>query len=199
MKNYTIKNATAEYTGGGIYIYYGQLENGLFFRTVDDWLYISICDADTSDDSAEYEEFYHEHEVDDIQGYDYEDFFNNMILWIIHNKPNGNYNADELESRMYARIETNIEIDNAQTLAKTIQEEAKQDKFNTMIQHQLDSIKRCMAEYSNGCAFVFDKSDYYRRDFEKAWREEFFNNATRLFEVKGYRIVKRGNHTMIEW
>lgn len=199
MNNYEIKTASAEYTGGGIYIYYGQLENGLYFRAVDDWLYISICDSDTSAEDADYSEFYTEHEIDTIQGYDYEDFFNTMILWIMHNEPGGNYDSGELENRMYTRIDTNIEIDNAQTLAKTIQEETKQNKFNTMIQHQLESIKSCMAEYNNGCAFIFDKSDYYRRDFEKVWREEFFNNAVRLFENKGYRITKRGNYTYIEW
>ena len=205
MRNYKIKNATAIYTGGGIYIYYGELQNGLHFRTADEWLYISICDAETGkydEDGfcdADFEEFYQEHEVDDVQGCDYENFFNDMILWILHNKPDGNYSTDELESRMYARIDTDIEIDNAQTLARLIQEETKQNKFDTMIRHQIESIKRCMAEYRDGCNFIFNDSAQYQRDFEKVWQTEFFNNAVRLFESKGYRIEERGNHTYITW
>ena len=30
MENYKIKTATALYTGGGIYVYYGLLESGLY-------------------------------------------------------------------------------------------------------------------------------------------------------------------------
>lgn len=199
MKEYTIKTATAEYTGGGIYIYYGELENGLFFRTADEWEYIAICDADTSVENADYPEFYEEHEIKDICGCDYENLFNEIILYIMHNEPDGNYNIDELESRMYARIETEIEIDNAQVLAKQIQEETKQAKFDSMIKWQIDSIKGCMAEFRDGCNFIFDDSTQYRRDFEKPWMKEFFNNAVRLFENKGYRIEYRGNHTYITW
>lgn len=100
MKNYEIKNAMAEYTGGGIYIYYGQLENGLYFRTCDDWESIEICDADTSTEDADYYEFYEEHALYSIGGKEYESFFNKMLLWIIHNGANGNYQIDDLENRM---------------------------------------------------------------------------------------------------
>ena len=199
MKNYTIKTATADYTGGGIYIYYGELENGLYFRTADMWEYIAICDADTSTEEADYTEFYEEHEVSDICGCDYENLFNEIILWILHNTPEGNYSIDELESRMYARIDTEIEIDDAQTLAKTIQEETKQAKFDSMIKWQINSIKDSMAEYRDGCNFIFNDSSQYRRDFEKQWQNEFFNNAVRLFESKGYRLEYRGNHMYITW
>jgi hypothetical protein len=96
-------------------------------------------------------------------------------------------------------IETKIEIDNAQTLTKAIQAETKQNKFDSMIQWQLESIKGCMAEFRDGCNFIFNDSSQYRRDFEKPWQTEFFNNAVRIFESKGYRIEKRGNHTYITW
>ena len=95
-----IKNATAIYTGGNIYIYYGQLENGTYFRACDDWDFIELCDADTSTEEADYYEFYEEHSIGTIGGIEYETFWNNMLLWIIHNAPNGNYNSYELEERM---------------------------------------------------------------------------------------------------
>lgn len=199
MKKYEIKTATAIYTGGGIYIYYGQLENGSYFRTGDGDLYMSICDSDTSVDDADYIEFYEEHEIDDLQGYDFEYFFNNMIQWIINNQPDGNYSTDELEKRMFVHYDTNIEIENAQTLERSIQERVKREKFDAMMSHQIDSIKRCMSEYSKSCRFIFNDSDQYRRDFEKAWRDEFFNNAVRLFESKGYRIVECVGYNLIKW
>lgn len=95
-----IKNATAIYTGGGIYIYYGQLENGLYFRACDDWDFIEICDSDTSVEDAGYYEFYEKHSKGTIAGIEYENFWDDMILWIMHNAPKGNYSIDELEMRM---------------------------------------------------------------------------------------------------
>lgn len=56
-----ILSAEAVYTGGGIYIYYGKLSDGTYFRACDDWDWIEICDYDTSVEDADYEEFYEEH------------------------------------------------------------------------------------------------------------------------------------------
>lgn len=205
MENYNIKTATAIYTGGGIYIYYGQLENGLYFRACDDWDCISICNADTgnyNDDGscdADYPEFYDEHEINTIYGYQFEEFFNDMILWIMHEKPDGNYNVDELEKRMFAHVTTTIEIENAQMMEKAIQERVKQEKFEKMLKHQISSIESCMSEFRNDCKFFFADGSQYGRDFEKQWKEEFYSSAVRLFEQKGYRIVKHGNYTLIKW
>ena len=100
MAKTTIKNANACYTGGNIYIYYGQLEDGTFFRACDDWECIEICDADTSTEEADYCEFYEEHTIKSLGGKEYETFWNDMLLWIIHNAPDGNYSAHELEKRI---------------------------------------------------------------------------------------------------
>lgn len=199
MKNYEIKRANAVYTGGGIYIYYGELTNGLYFRTGDEDLYISICDSDTSVDDADYAEFYEEHEIDNIQGYDFEYFFNNMLKWIINNTPDGDYIEDDLEERMFGHIDTRIEIENAHELERSIQEHVKQEKFDAMMSHQIESIKRCMSEYNKSCRFIFNDSDQYRRDFEKQWKTEFFNNAVRLFEKKGYTIEECKGYNLIKW
>ena len=100
MNKYTIKTATAEYTGGGIYIYFGELENGLYFRTADEWKSISICNADTRTEEADYSEFYDSHQIDELQGENYKEFFNDMISWIKHNEPSGNYDIGELKQRV---------------------------------------------------------------------------------------------------
>lgn len=95
-----IKNANACYTGGGIYIYYGQLENGLYFRACDEWEEIEICNADTRTEEADYYEFYQEHSVKTLVGDLYEKFWNDMLNWILSNNPSGNYSEFELEERI---------------------------------------------------------------------------------------------------
>lgn len=104
-ESYKMKNATAIYTGGNIYIYYGQLENGLYFRACDEWECIEICDADTSTEEADYIEFYEKHSKGTIANEEYTNFWNDMLLWIIHNEPDGNYSSYELEKRIIKRIE----------------------------------------------------------------------------------------------
>ena len=101
MKNYEIKTATADYTGGGIYIYYGELENGLFFRTCDEWDSISICNSDTSDENADYMDFYEVHQVTELVENEYKIFWDNMLNWILEKQPDGNYSNEELEKRFY--------------------------------------------------------------------------------------------------
>ena len=81
---YTIKTATACYTGGGIYIYYGQLENGLYFRTCDDFEAVYICDADTSAKAAEYSDFYEQHTQTELIGEEYKVFFNKMLSHVLN-------------------------------------------------------------------------------------------------------------------
>lgn len=97
---YEIKNATAIYTGGNIYIYYGELTDGSWFRACDGEEFITICNADTSTEEADYYEFYEEHSVETLTKEEYETFWNKMLLWVIHNAPDGNYNTYELEKRM---------------------------------------------------------------------------------------------------
>lgn len=94
-----IKNATAIYTGGNIYIYHGKLENGRYFRACDDWDFIEICNSDTGVDEADYSAFYDLHRVTTLTGQAYEELWNEILTWIIHNRPSGNYQASELESR----------------------------------------------------------------------------------------------------
>lgn len=98
-----IKTASAVYTGGGIYIYYGQLESGLYFRAVDDWDVIWICDADTEAEEADYSEFYDAHTVEELREEDFKTFWNAMLQHILDRKPThgkwSNYSPDDLERR----------------------------------------------------------------------------------------------------
>lgn len=99
-----IKTATACYTGGNIYIYYGQLESGLYFRAVDDWDVIYICNSDTESEDADHSEFYEAHTVEEITGDDFKEFWNTMLHHIIskgatHGKWS-NYSPDDMEIRL---------------------------------------------------------------------------------------------------
>lgn len=98
---FLIVSATAEYTGGGMYIYHGKLSDGNYFRTCDDWESIEITNSDASVEAADYQEFYDEHIVETVIGEDYKTFWNTMLNKIIIEKPKGNYDVRELEDRLF--------------------------------------------------------------------------------------------------
>ena len=104
MEKHKIKTVTACYTGGGIYIYYGQLENGLYFRTSDEDEAIYICNANTSTEEADYLEFYEEHTVEELKGKTFITFFNSMIAHVLGGGATfdkwSNYSESELERRI---------------------------------------------------------------------------------------------------
>lgn len=104
MTKHKIKTATACYTGGNIYIYYGQLENGLFFRTFDDSEAVYICNSDTESEEADHSEFYEAHTVEELTGEKFRAFWNAMLTHILNKgKVHGewlNYSPDDLTARM---------------------------------------------------------------------------------------------------
>lgn len=102
MEKYKIKTVNACYTGGGIYIYWGTLENGAYFRACDDWDLIWICDDDTSleNDDANFPEFYEEHTIEEIYNNDFIAFWNIMLSRLIESNENGNYSREELKNRI---------------------------------------------------------------------------------------------------
>lgn len=102
MEKYKIKTATACYTGGGIYIYWGQLENGLYWRAADGYDVIYICNADTSLDNEEsdYQEFYDEHTVKELHGREFVAFWNEMLARIINSNNRENWCPEELTARL---------------------------------------------------------------------------------------------------
>jgi hypothetical protein len=110
MTKHKIKTATAVYTGGGIYIYYGQLESGLYFRAFDEcpeddgYNPIYICNSDTEAEEADYWEFYEAHMVEELTHDDAIEFWNTMLRHIIDGKPAhgewSNYDEYDLERRI---------------------------------------------------------------------------------------------------
>lgn len=101
-----IKTANACYSGGGIYIYYGQLESGLYFRANEDFETIYVCDANASvaEEEANWPEFYEQHTVEEITGEAFVNFWNRMLTHIINGGPSfdewNNYSKSELESEI---------------------------------------------------------------------------------------------------
>ena len=104
MENLKIKTATACYTGGGIYIFYGQLENGLWFRAWDECEAAYICDSDTEAEEAETLEFYEEHMIQELTGDKFRDFWNAILSHVLNGGEAygkwSNYSPDDLERRI---------------------------------------------------------------------------------------------------
>ena len=104
MRKYKIKTATACYTGGGLYIYYGQLENGLYFQAWDECEAVYICDTNTGTEEAQFLEFYERHTVEELSGKAFKTFWNQMLHFIINGGPSydgyHNYSKSDLERRI---------------------------------------------------------------------------------------------------
>ncbi len=99
----SIERATATYTGGGIYIYTGQLDNGDYFMSNDSFVeYVEFFNADPYAEFEEScsEEWQSRHHIGDYSGTDAERFYKEVLKWIIANKPEGNYQVYELETRL---------------------------------------------------------------------------------------------------
>ena len=63
----TIKTATAVYTGGNIWLFFGTLEDGNYFLT-DDYGSTQILNADPSDlDTSLFAEWHSEHLVEELE------------------------------------------------------------------------------------------------------------------------------------
>ena len=140
-----IKHATAIYTGGGVYIYYGQLENGNYFRTCDGWDFIEICNSDTSVEEADYPEFYDKHSIGTIAKKDYIKFWNEMLVWIIRNSPNGNYSAYELEKRIIINVKHTSGFRTIKIYAGMTGE------FELISTDAPDSVIKAQLTYTNAC------------------------------------------------
>lgn len=94
-----IKSANACYTGGGIYAYVAELENGNYFMAADDWeggIEVNTR-IDYFEDEIWNEDWINTHSVGDFIGIE---CIHNIIEWILTNKPIGNYCDSELEMRL---------------------------------------------------------------------------------------------------
>lgn len=106
---YVIESAMADYTGGGIYLYTGKLSYGNYFLTSDDWDCIEIVNEDPDlDDESFSTEWIEKHYVETLTGDGYEYFWNTMLNKIITDRPEGNYDADELADRLIKKYAVRV-------------------------------------------------------------------------------------------
>ena len=92
-----IKNATAIYTGGNIYIIYGELTDGNYFLTSNDWESTLVLDESPEDlDVSLYEDWQTEHTVKQVLYEESENLYQEAVDWVKKNLPDGNYDPDEL-------------------------------------------------------------------------------------------------------
>ena len=105
--------ANATYTGGNIYQYTGQFDNGNFFQTWTDYEdYIQELDADPEEnwDDNDDEEWQNEHMVVEHYGPEATEILKEAMKYIIDNKPRGNYSVGEVEDALNSlKQETELE------------------------------------------------------------------------------------------
>lgn len=98
-----ITKATAEYTGGGCYLYTGEIGMGLYFMAATDWVdYVLILNADPSKDIelSTTEDWQNSHRWAEMTGEDAERFLGEVFDYIIRNAPEGNYcTGDIIEAK----------------------------------------------------------------------------------------------------
>lgn len=100
MNKYEIKTATADYTGGGIYIFYGQLTNGLYFFTDNDFKEVVILNKEVDPEYID-PDLFENHIADTLTKTEQIFLYYDIIKWIIDNEPKGNYLITELENMIY--------------------------------------------------------------------------------------------------
>ena len=95
-----VVKANATYTGGGIYQYTGQLDNGHWFQTWTDWEdYVQELDADPelNWDESGYEDWQTEHTAVTHTKDAAMDITRQAMDWILRKSPVGNYSVSEIK------------------------------------------------------------------------------------------------------
>ena len=102
--NMEIKKATAIYSGGGIYLFYAELENKNWIMGNDDFLIVVNTNPLVTDES-DYYDWQMEHLVEEISENDYQKVLNRILETIFDGKTmeeHNNYLISELE-RLYEK------------------------------------------------------------------------------------------------
>ena len=91
--------ANAFYTGGGFYLYTGEILKGKYFLTDNEDDYTMISDADPEEYLEEcfYEEWFNKHRIGELIGGDHKANLLEAFDWILKNNPKGNYSFDDIE------------------------------------------------------------------------------------------------------
>ena len=101
-----VKSAEASYTGGGWYVFLGELSDGTYFIADYPYWDLRIVDEDPRptfwgddyDTDAGYEPWQSAHLIQDYGGDDTKSFFNDMLNWILKHSPDGNYNSGDIKN-----------------------------------------------------------------------------------------------------
>lgn len=109
---YDFEKVEPTYTGGGIYIFTGRLDNGNYFIADGDNFWVRLVNADPHEnwDESGYEEWQVEHLVRDLCSPDDLEFMKSMINWIRMNRPDGNYDMHDMD-RIEEELDECIEQD----------------------------------------------------------------------------------------
>lgn len=116
LKGVKFVSVDPEYTGGGIYVFTGELTDGNFFMADTSFYDVRIVDADPSipadmsddevwekygitrdEDAWASVEWQEEHLVEDLIPDKAVAFFKEMLKWVKKNKPNGNYCEQDMD------------------------------------------------------------------------------------------------------
>lgn len=96
--------ANACYSGGGIYLYIGTLSNGCHFIADDtnSDFSITLCDVLPDFEEMSENDFFENHVVKCLNDAEPDtiELYKNILLWMIENKPEGNYNTYDLQNRL---------------------------------------------------------------------------------------------------
>lgn len=93
-----------EYTGGGIYVFTGELANGNYFMADTSFYDVRVLDADpnlpleeSEEDAWASVEWQEEHLVEDLEPKRAKAFFIAMLKWVMNHEPSGNYLVGDMD------------------------------------------------------------------------------------------------------
>ena len=85
---YNFKNVKAEYTGGGIYLFWGELSNGYYFLTDDYGATLILNESPEDFDVSLYDEWQNAHKVEELTGRARVSFVRKMLSTLKESNPN---------------------------------------------------------------------------------------------------------------
>ena len=97
-----VVRANATYTGGNIYQYTGQFDNGNFFQTWTDYEELQELDTDPEknwDDNGD-DQWQNEHTVSVYYGSEAVEILKEAMRYILKNRPLGNYSLSEVRAEL---------------------------------------------------------------------------------------------------
>lgn len=124
-----IKTAVAEYTGGGIYLYYGELTNGMYFMTADNWCceyygdFLIVVKEKPDKDECWTQEWVDKNCIMELYRGTSLPLWNEMLCHIIKNNKEGKYLEEDLRKRININFtKEGIEMNRKEKVSATSKE-----------------------------------------------------------------------------